>query len=155
MNERTDDEVAVVVAHELAHHVNGDLWRGALVDAGVIVAALGAANLAVAALASRLGLAGAADLAALPLIALVAGAMWIAATPARHALSRRDERRADTYALAITGSAAAFEAAIRRLGERHLAEERPTTITRWLYHRHPSVADRLALAEAFRRVKNI
>jgi hypothetical protein len=40
---------------------------------------------------------------------------------------------------------------VRRLGAKHLAEERPSTLTRWLYHRHPPVADRLALAERYRQ----
>ena len=148
----SEDEVAVVVAHELAHHANGDLGRSAIIDAGVVVAALGLAHLAVVAAAPWIQVAGPGDLAAVPLIVLVAGAIWIAVTPVRHALSRRDERRADTYALALTGAADAFTAAIRRLGERHLAEERPSALTRLLYYRHPSVAERLELAEAYKRL---
>ena len=91
------------------------------------------------------------DLAALPLIATVAGAVWILATPLRHAESRRQERLADALALVLTGGADAFGAAIRRLGERRLAEERPSTLTRWLFHRHPSVKERLAMAETYRQ----
>ena len=34
-------------------------------------------------------------------------------------------------------------AAVRRLSAQHLAEERPSTLTRWLFHRHPPVAERL------------
>ncbi len=94
------------------------------------------------------------DLAALPLIALVAGAVWLAATPLRHAHSRRQERRADQFALALTGGADAFSAAIRRLGAQHLAEERPSPLTQWLYHRHPSVAERLAIADSYAKVKS-
>jgi hypothetical protein len=36
-----------------------------------------------------------------------------------------------------------------------LAEERPSVLTRWLYHSHPSVSERLALADAYRRVKTL
>ena len=151
----SEDEVMVVVAHELAHHANGDLGRSAIVDAGIVVAALGVAHLAAVTAAPWLQVSGPADLAAVPLMVLVAGAIWIAATPLRHALSRRDERRADTYALALTGGVDAFTAAIRRLGERHLAEEHPSRLTRLLYYRHPSVAERLALAEAFKRIREM
>ena len=148
----SEDEVAVVVAHELAHHANGDLGRSAIVDAVIVVGALGVAHLAVVAASPWIDASGPGDLAAVPLIALVSGAIWIALTPLRHALSRRDERRADTYALALTGAADAFAAAIRRLGDRHLAEEHPSALTRLLYYRHPTVAERLALAEAFKRL---
>jgi STE24 endopeptidase len=87
---------------------------------------------------------------ALPLVALAAGGIWLASAPVRHALSRWQERRADAFALQLTGQPDAFQQAIRRLAARHLAEERPSRITRWLYHRHPSAAERLRLAERFR-----
>ena len=144
-----DDEVVVVVAHELAHHVYRDLWRTFVVHVAVLWASLFAAELVV----TRLTTGGAGDLAGLPLVALVTCGIWILATPLRHAQSRRHERRADKFALAMTGGVEAFGAAVTRLGARHLAEERPSTITRWLYHSHPSVAERLALAEAFQKVR--
>jgi STE24 endopeptidase len=144
----SDAEIAVVVAHELGHHAHDDLRRAALVDVAVLAFAFGAAALAVRVLGPALALRGAADPAALPLVALVSGLAWVAATPARHALSRRQERRADAFALALTGRPDAFDTAIRRLSQRHLAEERPAALTRWLYHRHPPVAERLAYARA-------
>ena len=146
----SDTEIAVVVAHELAHHAYHDLLRTLALDAVVLSCGLGAAALVVSAMA---GAAGAADLATLPLIALVAGAVWLAATPIRHAQSRRHERRADLFALVVTGGSDAFSSAIRRLGAQHLAEERPSAMTRWLFHRHPTVAERLAMAEAYRQLK--
>jgi STE24 endopeptidase len=150
-----DDEIAVVVAHELAHHAYHDLWRTLALDALILSAALGVSDLAMRALASSVGVGpgGPGAVAALPLIALVAGAVWVAATPLRHAQSRRHERRADLFALVLTGAAGAFGAVIRRLGDRHLAEERPSAFARWLYFRHPSVAERLAVAEAFARIR--
>jgi STE24 endopeptidase len=146
----SDDEIAVVAAHELGHHARHDLWRAAALTAGTCLAALAAADVALRALGPTLGLGGPADLRSWPLLAIVAGAVWMAATPVRHAQSRRHERKADEFALKLTGETDAFEAAIRRLGERHLAEERPSAMTRWLFHRHPPVAERLALANRFR-----
>ncbi|HUL73536.1 MAG TPA: M48 family metalloprotease [Vicinamibacterales bacterium] len=146
----SDTEIAVVVAHELAHHAYHDLLRTLAVDAMVLSTALGSAAAVVrwVPAAGRLE-----DLATLPLIALVAGGVWLAATPLRHAQSRRQERRADLFALVVTGGSGAFSSAIRRLGARHLAEERPSAITRWLFHRHPTVAERLAMAEAYQQLK--
>ena len=71
-------------------------------------------------------------------------------TPLRHAHSRILVRRADEFALALTGGADAFTSAIRRLGARHLSEDRPSFLTRWLFHRHPTPEQRLALAAAYR-----
>ncbi len=144
----TDDEVAVVVAHELAHHAHRDLWRAWALNAAVIAAGLFLAD-RVLVMTGAPG--GPGTLSTLPLTAFVAAVVWIAATPARHAQSRRQERRAVAFALAMTGNAEAFGAAVRRLGARHLAEERPSVLTRWLYFSHPPVAERLAFAEAYRR----
>jgi Zn-dependent protease with chaperone function len=148
----SDDEVAVVAAHELAHHAHHDLWRTLALDAALLSLGLwlaGTLSGSAAAPGAAAAIVGAfpGDLAALPFIALVAGAVWLACTPLRHAHSRQQERRADRFALALTGGADAFTAAIRRLGAQHLAEERPSAVTQWFYHRHPSVTERLALAQ--------
>jgi STE24 endopeptidase len=140
----SEDEIAVVVAHELSHHKHHDLLQTLALDGLLLSSALAGAALAVHAAGVAPG-----ELESLPLIAVVAGAIWIAVTPARHALSRWQERRADQFALVLTGHAEAFGAAVRRIGERQLIEDRPSPVTRWLFHRHPTIHERLAMAEAF------
>lgn len=139
----SQDEIAVVVAHELSHHKHHDLIQALLLDALLLSSALAVADVAL-----RSAHFSEAALLSLPLIALIAGGVWLMTTPARHGLSRWQERRADQFALAVTGHREAFAAAVRRLGAQHLAEERPSTVTRWLFHRHPTVDERLAMAEA-------
>ena len=34
----SDDEIEVVLAHELAHHVYGDIWKGLLFESGLMLA---------------------------------------------------------------------------------------------------------------------
>jgi len=145
----SDEEVAVVVAHELAHHAHHDLWRTLIVDGAILSAAFGVAEVIRGWTGQGLGLEDRGSLAVLPFIALVAGAAWLAATPLRHAQSRRQERAADEFALRLTGGSEAFGSALRRLSARHLVEERPARAVRWLYHRHPTVAERLAAAERY------
>ncbi len=151
MRDWSDDEIAVVVAHELAHHAHHDLWTALAFNATVLCAGLGASHLVLTLLSGRLGWTGHGDLAALPMVALVTGIVWTVATPLRHAQSRTHERRADLFALRHTGAAGPFRAAIRRLGAQHLAEERPTRLTRWLHHGHPSVMERLAVADRWQK----
>jgi len=147
----TDDEIEVVVAHELAHHAHHDLWRTFGLNAALLSGALFVAHLAVRWIGPHVGVRGPGDLAAFPLMAMTALLVWAVATPLRHLQSRRHERRADVFALAHTGQAEAFGAAVRRLSARHMTDEHPSTLTRWLFHRHPPVVERLALAEAYRR----
>ncbi|MEO7189658.1 MAG: M48 family metalloprotease [Vicinamibacterales bacterium] len=150
----SDEEIAVVVAHELAHHAYHDLWRSLALNVIVLLVALGLADGTLQLLGPLLGLQGPSDLAALPYLGLLTSLVWVASTPLRHAQSRRHERRADVFALGMTGEVDAFRSALRRLSARHLAEERPSRMTRWLYHHHPSVAERLAVADAYSRVRN-
>jgi STE24 endopeptidase len=145
----SDEEVAIVVAHEFAHHAHHDLWLTLALDAAVLAGGFWTADALARSLAGPLELPAIGDLGALPFVALVVGGVWVVTAPLRNAVSRSQERRADDFALRITGSADAFRTALRRLASRHLAEERPSRMTHWLYHRHPSVAERLATADAF------
>ncbi len=144
-----DDEIRVVVAHELSHHAHHDLTRTVALDAVLWCAALWVADRVVATWGNAFGLSSVGDLAALPLLTVAAGAAWGLARPLRLAQSRAHERRADRFALEHTGNVEAFRRALRRLGEQHLAEERPSRLTRWFFHRHPPLEERLALGQAF------
>ncbi len=115
------------------------------------VAALGfyAASRLLPALAPRLGWTGTADVAGLPVLLLSVGLVALVLLPGVTAASRVMERAADRFALELTGNAAAFAAAMERLGAQNLAEERPSRLIRWLFYTHPPVAERVAAARAW------
>lgn len=148
----SDDEIAVVVAHELAHHVHHDLWQTLALDAALLSLGFWAAERLLATPGEALS---AGDLSVLPQVAAVVAVVWLALTPLRHAFSRRQERRADAFALELTGSADAFQTALKRLAARHLAEDRPSRLTRWFHHRHPTVIERLAFAERWKAGRSV
>ncbi len=139
----SDDEIEVVVAHELAHHARRDLWRKAALDSVVLLMALWVADQMVALLGPDLNAPDLGSLTALPLIALTAWVMWWVWRPLRLAQSRAHERQADRHAIALTGNVAAFRTAIRRMAAQHLVEERPSAVTRWFFHRHPTAEERI------------
>lgn len=139
----SDDEIEVVVAHELSHHARRDLWRKASLDAVVLLVVLWVADRMVAAVGPALQAPDVASLTALPLMAVTAWVMWWMLRPLRLAQSRAHEREADRYAIALTGNVEAFRTAIRRMAAQHLVEERPSAVTRWFFHRHPTVEERI------------
>jgi STE24 endopeptidase len=145
------DEVEVVLAHELAHHARGHLAQGLGVQAVLLVAMFGAAHLAIAAGVAWLGLAGPADPAGLPWLALVLSGLGLTATPLAAAWSRRLEREADAAALEVTRAPGTFIAAMERLGRLNLAERRPNRVKEWLFATHPSLDERIARAQAVER----
>ena len=73
------------------------------------------------------------DIAGLPLLVLTGGAVSLVLVPLANALSRAHERRADRYALTMTGNPTAFISAMRRLAVQNLAEERPSRLVEILF----------------------
>jgi STE24 endopeptidase len=145
----SDDEIEVVLAHELAHHVHHDLWRGIAVQTGLLVAAFLLAHIALRGLTDVLLLRGADDPAGLPLIALVAGACAWLSLPLANAVSRAAERRADRYALNLTRQPEAFVSAMKRLGQQNMAEEHPSRLVQWFFYSHPPIRARLDAARVW------
>jgi STE24 endopeptidase len=148
--EYTDDEIEVVLAHELAHHVHGDIWKGMAFQIGLIVAGFFLAARVLAALVVPLGLTGPDDVAGLPLLLIAAGAVSLVMVPIAHAMSRAFERKADRFALDLTHNPSAFISAMRRLGAQNLAEDQPSRLVQLLFYSHPPLRERIAAAEAFR-----
>jgi STE24 endopeptidase len=149
--EYSDEEIEVVLAHELAHHVHGDIWKGIAFESALVVGGFFLASRLLRALAPFFGLRGVADVAGLPLLLLAAGAVSVAMLPIAHAMSRAFERSADRFALRLTGNPGAFISAMRRLGAQNLAEENPSKIVEWLFHSHPPIRERIATAQTFQR----
>jgi STE24 endopeptidase len=142
----SDDEIEVVLAHELSHHVHHDLWRGVALQTLLLFTGFFVAARALAALADTLELRGIDDPAGLPLLLLVGGACSLVFTPLANAMSRTHERRADRYALETTGQPAAFISAMKRLGQQNLAEEEPSRVIQWLFYSHPPIKQRIEFA---------
>jgi STE24 endopeptidase len=130
------DEIAVVLAHELAHRTHrhvaaltGTLMAGAALFVGAV----------------RLGWAHPRP-DDTPAILLLATLLQLAATPLVSALSRRFERVADRESLRLTGDGDAYRRLHRRLALANLADLQPPT---WLYYwlfNHPTAPERLDAA---------
>jgi STE24 endopeptidase len=151
--EHSDDEIEVILAHELAHHVYRDIWTGIALESGLILAGFYLADIALESFAGSFGLQGKTDVAALPLLLLTAGALSLVLLPFFNAFSRAHERRADRYALEMTRNATAFVTAMRRLAAQNLAEERPSRLVEVLFHTHPPTAARVAAAQAWAKTQ--
>jgi len=152
--EYSDDEIEVILAHELAHHVHRDILSSLIAESALLLAAFAVAAAALGAAWQRIGLRAPSDVAGLPLLLLAGGAVSVAATPAVNALSRWAERRADRYALALTNRPAAFISAMKRLGSQNLADERPSRAVLWLFHTHPPIEQRIEAARRFSPMEN-
>jgi STE24 endopeptidase len=147
--EYSDDEIEVILAHELAHHAHRDVMKSVAAQTIVLLVAFGIAAVVLRVSGASVGIAGAADVAGLPLILLVLGVVSAALTPFINLLSRAHERRADEYALRLTGRPVAFVSAMKRLAAQNLAEPQPSRVSLWLFHSHPPFEERIERARMF------
>jgi len=147
LSDYTDAEIAVVLAHEVGHHVHHDVLKGLVADLILTAAGLWAGGVALekwAGLVQR----DARDAAGLPLLLLAAAAVALAGRPLSNALSRHNERRADRFALELTQDPLAFTSAVRRMAAQNLAEEHPSRVAFVMFHTHPTAEERIAAARA-------
>ncbi len=143
----SEDEIEVILAHELGHHVHHDIWKGIAYETVLSLAGCYLAYRLLLTFSPVLGLFGPADPAGLPLLSLAAGAVSLVVLPVVNAVSRAHERGADRFALELTRIPAAFISAMRRLGAQNLAEERPSTAVKVLFYSHPPIRERIEAAE--------
>ena len=146
----SDDEIEVILAHELAHHVHHDIWRGILFETLLITLGFYVADAVLARWSWTFGIPGKSEIAAIPLLMLTLGGVSLALMPLRNALSRAHERRADRFALDLTRNMEAFVSAMRRLAVQNLAEEQPSRLVQVLFHSHPTTAARISAARSFK-----
>lgn len=169
------EEIETIFAHEVGHHVHWHIGKMFLV--GLIGSAVGfficdrllvwwvgfgtVAEQAEAALSGMTGglangLAQTAPFSyqqfpvwAMPMVVWLLAVLGMLSEPLLNALSRWHERQADWYALQRTGNPEAFCRAFRRLSRLNKQDPAPPGWDVVLFHSHPPVRDRLALAEQF------
>jgi STE24 endopeptidase len=142
----SDDEIEIMMAHEMGHHVHRHLLKGSLVEMLLLLAGFRVAAAALESSWRWLGLASPADPAGMPLLVLSVGGVLVATTPLLNAWSRAHERRADRFALETASEPAAFIQAVRRMSAQNLAEDRPSSAAFLFFHTHPTAEERIASA---------
>jgi len=148
----TPEEIEVVFAHEVGHHVFRHLPK--LLLAGVVYSAAGfwICDLLLRAWLGS-SLLGTLDysqmpVAALPMVMLILAVFVTVLEPVQNAVSRRYERQADRYALERTGLADAYRSAFSKLARQNKDDPDPARLEVLLFHSHPPIAERLAMAES-------
>lgn len=148
----TAEEIEGVVAHEAAHQVHKDLWRFIGLAGLTTLASSAAVHLLAGGLLRRMpSLAGTSRLAnprSLPVLGIVMSLVGVLLSPLHLAYSRKIERRADAYAIRLTGNPRAYAGAMRKLGAQNLADPSPPRAVTVLLHSHPPLTDRIAAAQA-------
>ena len=146
----TVDEVEVILAHELGHHVHRDIWKQIVSQTIITLVTLFIANLIINwAITQQHLYRSLTDPATLPFFFLLVAVLGMIALPINNGLTRRVEYQADEYALQTTGKVEAFKSAMKRLANQNLAEVEPSALIEFLFYSHPSIKKRLQHADEF------
>ncbi|MGY1804604.1 M48 family metallopeptidase [Blastococcus sp. SYSU D00922] len=150
-----DAQVESIVAHELGHVATDDVLTGTLIGAlgaGAGVALLGWL-VSSPALLRRAGADAPGDPRVIPLVLFLMAVGTLVATPVQNAVSRHIEARADVHALDLTRDPEAFADMQRDLAGSNLNDPDPPALWQWFYGSHPTVSQRLAMAEDWTRLE--
>jgi Zn-dependent protease with chaperone function len=142
------EEIEAVLAHELGHHVHGDMRRGLLVQGALSLAMFWLADHALRVGVTLWALSGVADPAGVAWLALIMLGLGLVTAPLVNGFSRFVERQADDFALALTHDPGGFIGAMERLASLNLAERRPHRLKELMLYSHPALDRRIARARA-------
>lgn len=146
----SDEEIEVVLAHELGHHVHNDIWKLIALQSLLTLVGLYIANLLFhQAVETQHLYTGFADPATLPLLLALVALFSLVVMPISNGYSRRVEYQADEYALQSTGMVEPFKSAMSRLANQNLAEAEPSPLVEFIFYSHPSMQKRLEHADRF------
>ena len=144
----TLDEIVVVFAHEIGHHVFRHIPK--LMVLGFFYSLLGF-WICDRVLALWIG----PDVYdprqmpvyALPMVMLVLSVFSLLLGPLQNVASRHFERQCDRYALVRTGLRDAYVSAFRKLAKLNKDDPNPPRLAVFLFHSHPPIGERIAMAE--------
>ena len=144
------DEIEVVFAHEIGHHVFHHIRKMILLGLVYSAAGFWLCDLALRAWASAQGTT--LDYAAVPpyMVPMFMLVMFLFSNlvgPIQNANSRRYERQCDRYALQRTGNREAYRAAFQKLAKLNKDDPNPHPLEIVLFHSHPPIAERLKMAD--------
>ena len=144
----TPEEIEVVFAHEIGHHVYRHLPKSIILNVALSLAGFCLVHQVLSACArpEMLGYSGIADPAALPLLLFVLAVFGLSLSPMLNALSRFHERQCDRYALERTHNKSAYRSAFIKLAKINKSDPDPHPLVALLFHDHPPIRERLAMA---------
>jgi STE24 endopeptidase len=150
MKEYSADEIETILAHELGHHVHGDIWRGIAVQTALTLIGLFLADRLLRWGVATFGFESLADVAAFPLVTMAMGGLAVLALPLTNTYSRWREGLADQFSLEMTGNPQAFISSMTKLANQNLSEAEPEPWAEFLLYSHPAIGKRIKRAQGFK-----
>jgi Zn-dependent protease with chaperone function len=149
-----DAQVLLVMGHEMGHYVLGHVFE--LLGLGSLLVLVGlwvihrSAGFLIARYHDRFGFAELADVASVPLVGLLFGAVFFLLSPAVLAYNRHIEHESDRFGLELTRDNHACGTAFVRLQEENLGNPRPGLLYKVFRSSHPPLGERVDFCNEYR-----
>jgi len=147
-------QLLIVMGHEMGHYVLHHIWKLMAVTVLSVLLLLYAVSRVSGALinrhGARFGFSSLADVASLPLILLVAGAVSLVIDPLGLAYQRHLEHEADRFTLEMTQDNHAAATAFVILQQENLGVPRPGWLYKWFRESHPPLGERIDFSNDYR-----
>jgi len=146
----TPEEIEVVFAHEIGHHVHRHIYQMLLLGAVLSAAVFWVCDWVIRAAVSEPGVAFDYDSTPIWSLAFLMLTVTLVSNllePLQNLVSRHFERQCDRYALERTGDHESYRTAFRKLSKLNKDDPDPHPVEVFLFHSHPPISDRLAMAD--------
>jgi Zn-dependent protease with chaperone function len=151
--ENTPAQIRFTIAHELKHYVMGDNWQ--VLPIVILLAFAGfwltyrIGRWSMRRLHAQFGFTELEDPASLPLLVVCMTALWLTTTPIFLLYNRHIEREADRFALELSHENEAAAQLFASWAKQGTDWVQPDGFALAFYYTHPSIAERMELANSY------
>ena len=142
----SEDEIAVVFAHEAGHYRHRHIVKNIILSTIIIFATFFICGSLYSVTIENMGYEKIFELAALPVLVFYLTVFSFFMMPLTNYISRKYEFEADRYALELTGDMASFVSTMEKLAAQNLADREPHPFIEFIFYSHPSIKRRIAAA---------
>jgi len=143
-----NDEIEVVLAHEMGHYYHKHIIRFMIAGLGASLLGFYVVHCVLYRALAELGL-QIHEVAGLPLFLFILFAFFLILMPFQNTYSRKLEKQADQFALEQTGMKEAFIRAMEKLAKQNMSDTNPHPAIEFILYSHPSIQKRINFARKF------
>lgn len=147
LDEFSEDEIEVVFAHEVGHHVHRHIRKMIATGVAFSIVSFLICDRLIGAWVGDGNWTAAPPVFTLPLFMFIVTLFSLVLEPMQNGISRHYERQSDRYALDRTGKHDAYRSAFTKLAKINKADMDPHPAEVFFLHSHPPITERLAMAD--------
>lgn len=145
----TEKEIETVFAHELGHYKKGHIVKNIFISLFGTFIGLFIMSQLYTKLLPVFGFTKPYEIAALPLLAVIAVIYGFLTSPLTSAISRKFEFEADRYAIDTTKDPLSLESTMKKLADQNLSDDEPNKLVEFWSYSHPSIKRRIEAANNY------